>query len=171
MPVAAATTAVVEPNAFTAVVEAEKQSQNLSSAGDFLDAFTTSDAAKAAQQVLERWIAAGHKRRFGPNHVVLEARGPAVAGVRTVVAISTDGRVLVPFGSYAGQNSGIPIDALTTPEFRSGADPLFGFTGAEKQARTAAGWRTPDRAEPLITFASQVAAAYQQALEATNSPG
>jgi hypothetical protein len=64
-------TAVVEPNAFTAGVEAEKQGQNLSSAGDFLDAFTTPDSAKAAQQVLEKWIAAGHKRRFGPNHVVL----------------------------------------------------------------------------------------------------
>jgi hypothetical protein len=89
-----------------------------------------------------------------------------------VVAISTDGRVLVPFGSYAGQNSGIPIDALTTPEFRSGADALFGFAGTEKQARTAAGWLTPGRAEPLITFALQVATAYQQALdmEATPSP-
>jgi hypothetical protein len=98
---------------------------------------------------------------------VLEAAGPSKSGVRTVVAVYSDGRVLVPFGSYAGQNSGIPITALTTPEFRSSADQLFGFKGAERQARTAPGWVTPATTEALFDFCRSVAEAYSVAATTT----
>lgn len=94
------------------------------------------------------------------------ARGPAVSGQRTVIAASADGRILVPFGSYAGQNSGIPIESLMSSEFRAEADQLFGFTGSEKQARTPAGWLDEQRAEPLLAFAMKVANAYHAALDA-----
>jgi hypothetical protein len=101
----------------------------------------------------------------GPNHVVLEVRGPSISGVRTVVAIYTDGRVMVPFSSYAGQNSGIEVEALTRPEFRARADALFGFNGSERQARTAPGWLTSQTAERLIQFCLEVARAYREAPE------
>lgn len=158
-------TAVVEPNSFTAVVEAEKQNQNLGSMQEFFDACASPEVAAAAKQVINRWAQAGYRRRWGPNHVVLEARGPSVSGVRTVVAVFTDGHILVPFGAYSGQNSGIPIPSLTNPAFRTKADQLFGFKGYEKQARTAAGWLTAERAEPLVTFALEVATAYQAAID------
>jgi hypothetical protein len=83
--------------------------------------------------------------------------------MRTVVAIYSDGRVLVPFGSYEGQNSGIPIPSLTTDEFRSSADELFGFNGSERQARTPPGWLVPERASDLLQFSLGVAAAYADA--------
>ena len=165
-------TAVVEPNEFTAVVEAQKQNQQaqiLASVDDFLAACDTPAIAEAAKDVLEKWAAAGNPTRRGPNHIVLEAPGPSVARIRTVVAVFTDGHILVPFGSYAGQNSGIPIEPLTTPAFRSSADALFGFTGIEKQARTAPGWLTVDQAAPLVAFAEQVANAYQAALDAADA--
>lgn len=85
-------------------------------------------------------------------------------GIRTVVAISTDASVQVPFGSYAGANSGISINALADGEFRTRADALFGFNGTEKQARTVAGWLTLDRADALYAFCVEVAAAYLHAL-------
>jgi hypothetical protein len=157
--------AVVEPNAFTATVEAEKKTQVLGSTEEFLDACDTPEIAAAAGQILTGWSAAGHRHRKGPNHIVLEARGPAVAGYRAVLAIFTDGHILVPFGSYAGQNSGIPIEPLTTPEFRTQADQLFGFDGTKKQARTTTGWLTANRAEPLLQFALDVASAYSEAID------
>ena len=155
---------VVEPNSFTATVEQAKQTESpLGSIEDFWDQFDSPAACDAAKKVLSQWIQDGHRRRLGPNHVVLEAIGPSKNGFRTAVAVYSDGRVLVPFGSYGGQNSGIAIDSLTTDEFRSSADALFGFSGSERQARTVPGWLTPETADPLTQFCRQVADAYAAA--------
>ncbi|TDO57379.1 hypothetical protein EV651_111103 [Kribbella sp. VKM Ac-2571] len=156
-------TAVVEPNQFTATVEKAKQSETVT-LEEFFDQFDVADLRQAAEALVGKWQAAGYRRRLGPKHVVLEASGPSAGGIRTVVAVFNDGHVLVPFSAYAGLNSGIPIESLTTPEFRDAADQLFGFNGTEKQARTVPGWLTPERVNPLLTFCSQVADAYKAAL-------
>lgn len=157
---------VVEPNSFTATVEQAKQSESpLRSLDDFWDQFDSSSTLEAAKVVHEQWIAAGHRKRLGPNHMVLEAVGPSVSGVRTVVAVYSDGRVMVPFSSYGGQNSGIPIPELTEEPFRSDANALFGFHGSERQARTSPGWLTGERAAPLLHFCKTVAAAYKVVLD------
>jgi len=157
-------TAVVEPNQFTATVEKAKQAETAGTLEEFFEQFAQPDLRQAAETLVEKWLAAGYRRRLGPNHVVLEASGPSVGGIRTVVAVFNDGHVLVPFSSYAGTNSGIPIEPLTTTEFRSSADELFGFNGTEKQARTTPGWLTPERVEALMSICLQVAHAYQAAL-------
>lgn len=159
-------TTVEEPNAFTANVEQARRSERLGSVDAFLDSCTDSSVRDAASTVIAGWEQAGYARRLGPNHVVLEAPGPSVSGRRTVVAVYDDGRVMVPFHSYAGQNSGISIDALTTEEFRNQADALFGFDGSERLANTSAGWLRPDRATALMDFAQLVAGAYAEALTA-----
>lgn len=157
--------AVVEPNVFTATVEQAKQSASVpASLDEFWEQFDAAESLEAAQLVVTQWMAKGHRRRLGPNHVVLEAAGPSTNGYRTVVAVYSDGRILVPFSSYAGQNSGIPIEPLTTPAFRSAADALFGFGGSERQARTAPGWLVPERADSLLEFCVKVADAYAAAL-------
>jgi hypothetical protein len=157
--------AVVEPNAFTATVEQAKQSEAPApSLEEFWEQFESPVTLAAAQKVVSQWLEAGYRKRLGPNHVVLEAAGPSKNGFRTVVAIYSDGRVLVPFGSYDGQNSKIPIKSLTTPEFRADADALFGFDGSERQARTAPGWLTSDTAAPLVQFCHKVAAGYAAVL-------
>jgi hypothetical protein len=153
-------TAVVEPNAFTATIEQAKQSENLGSLDDFWAQFSSPPSLEAAQTVVTNWIGSGRKIRLGPKHVVLEATGPGKGGWHTVVAIYPDGRVLVPFSSYAGGNSGIPIEPLMTDAFRSHADALFGFTGTEKQARTQAAWLAPATSQALLDFCIQVANAY-----------
>jgi hypothetical protein len=155
---------VVEPNSFTATVEQAKQSEALGSLEEFWGQFDSPAARAAAQTIVSKWVGAGYKRRLGPNHVVLEAAGPSKSGYRTVVALYSDGRVLVPFGSYAGQNSGIAIEPLTSSDFRSSADAFFGFNGSERQARTVQGWLTPEVAEPLLDFCFNVASAYKGAL-------
>lgn len=163
-------TAVVEPNAFTAVVEAQKAAAkptSLASIEDFCDNCVDEATATASAAVIEAWLGLKHRTRLGANHVVLEARGPATSGIRTVLVLFDDGRVLIPFGSYAGQNTGKPIPALTTPEFRSAADELFGFVGTEKQARTTAGWLTPNRVDDLVVFAANVAEQYAAAMAAS----
>jgi hypothetical protein len=113
---------------------------------------------------MRRWLTAGYKRRFGPNHVVLEAPGPAASKIRTVVALYSDGRVLVPFSSYAGSNSGIGIEPLMTEAFRTRANTLFGFKGTELQARTHAAWIQPSIEQQLWGFCAEVASAYAAAL-------
>jgi hypothetical protein len=158
-------TAVIEPNLFTARVEAAKYAETVPTMEEFWDQFTDDAILRTAQSIHDRWLAAGHRRRFGPNHVVLEAKGPATNGIRTVVALYSDGRVLIPFSSYAGQNSGISVDALTTPEFRQAADRLFGLNGAEKQARTAPGWLRPEVADEVTKFCFDVASEYSFAME------
>jgi hypothetical protein len=155
---------VVEPNEFTATVEQAKQTEGLPTLDEFWAQFDNPVTLAAAQKVLKGWMAAGYRRRLGPNHVVLEANGPSKSGIRTVVAVFSDGRVLVPFGSYAGQNSGIPIDALTTQEFRAKADGLFGFARSETQAKAMPGWLTTDRAEAPPAFSREVVAAHAAAL-------
>jgi hypothetical protein len=158
-------TAVVEPNSFTTTVEQVKQGEGLPTLEEFWRQFGSPKTRSAAQMIVSAWVDAGHRRRLGPNHVVLEAAGPSKNGFRSVVAVFSDGQVLVPFSSYAGVNSGIPIEALTTNEFRVRANTLFGFAGSEKQARTKSGWLTIERAEPLLKFCLDVAAAYAIALQ------
>lgn len=159
-------TTVVEPNVFTATVEQAKQAAGpLKTLEEFWATFDDQSVLEGTRHIVEGWAKAGHKRRLGPNHIVLEAKGPSISGYRTVVALYGDGRVLVPFGSYAGQNSGIPIDSLTTAEFRSKADALFGFNGSERQARTLPGWVTPGSAPQLLQFCLQIAASYAAALD------
>lgn len=164
-------TAVVKPNQFTASVEQAKQDASLKTLDELWNQFTDPTLRSAAQRVVKKWVDAGYKRRLGPNHVVLEARGPSTGGIRTVVAIFNDGQVMVPFGSYAGQNSGIPISSLTTTEFRTAADQLFGFNGTEKLAKTNPGWLTEDRVDSLFEFSRQVADAYADALVAEGQDG
>ena len=160
-------TPVVSPNAFVAKVSSTaSHSEDIpASLEEFYKTFADEEVRSATQQIVTKWLQAGHRYRLGKGHVVLSAEGPAVSGVRTVVAITNDGRVLVPYSSYAGQNSGIPVDALTTDSFRAQTDVLFGFNGSEKQARTAPGWLQPDRVESLMAFCSKVAAAYQEAVQ------
>lgn len=83
--------AVVEPNAFTMNVELAKQSEATGTLEQFWTQFVPPDAADTVKAILARWSEAGHRRRLGPNHIVLEARGPSISGVRTVVAIYADG--------------------------------------------------------------------------------
>ena len=158
-------TAVEEPNEFMAKVEQAKQVERPGTLGEFWEQFDDPTTLAAAKGVVTRWLEAGYRRRLGPNHVVLEAAGPSTSGVRTVVAVYADGRVMVPFGSYAGQNSGIPIEPLTTREFRAEADGIFGFAGTETLARTVPGWLTPQTAETLFAFCRKVAHAYTAALQ------
>lgn len=155
---------VVETNDFTASVDAMPQQTTLKSVDEFLAQFDTDDGRGAARDVVESWKSVGHKLRLGPNHVVLEAKGPSVGGVRTVVAIYSDGAVMVPFTSYAGTNTGIPIESLTTAEFRASADALFGFNGSEKVGRTSAGWLRSALADELVKFCRRVADAYAAVL-------
>jgi hypothetical protein len=137
-------TPVVEPNTFTARVEHAKQIESPPGTLDeFWVQFVDDETRTAAHRIVECWTKARFRWRLGPNHVVLEAPGPSKNGYRTVVALYSDGRVFVPFSAYAGANSGIPIEALTTTVFRSRADQLFGFRGSERTARTAPGLKRP----------------------------
>ena len=161
---------VVEPNAFTASVEQAKQADApLASIEEFWAQFSDEMVSQAVKDLVDWWHSEGHRTRLGPNHIVLEAAGPSVGGFRTVIAAYSDGRVLVPFSSYEGQNSGIPIEPLTTESFRSNADHLFGFKGSERQARTAPGWLTPDRLDAVKTLCGEVASAYAAALDGVGS--
>lgn len=71
---------------------------------------------------------------------------------------------MVPFHSYAGTNSGIPVEPLTTAAFRSTADAFFGFSGSELMARTSPGWLEPSKVSGVLRFCTQVADAYKIAL-------
>jgi len=157
--------AVVQPNSFTASVEVIKKAESHGTLEDFWLRFDSDSCRAAAEQVVGRWQSTGYPYRIGPatSHVVLMAPGPSGNGRRTVVAIYPDGRVMVPFASYAGSNSGIPIEALTSEAFRASANVLFGFSGTEKQARTTPGWLRPEVEDDLFAFIQSVASAYDEA--------
>jgi hypothetical protein len=156
-------TAVVEPNSFIATVEQAKQTEAMTYT-EFWAQFTSDESRQIVQELVARWEALGYRRRLGPGHVVLMAPGPSKNGLRTVVAVYSDGRVMVPFSAYAGTNSGISIESLQTDEFRTRADDLFGFSGSERLARTQPGWLDKSKAEPLMSFCIDVAKAYASAM-------
>lgn len=164
-------TAVVEPNAFTTVVEQGKQTTGELKEPQFWEAIAGAPQVRSAvEQLLEAWAADGYRRRFEPNHVVLEAPGPSTSGVRTVIVLYADGRIMVPFSAYAGLNSGYPIPELTTDEFRRSADQLFGFTPGQKLARNAPGWLTPVHVPAVMQFARSVARAYSATASSATQP-
>lgn len=156
-------TAVVEPNSFTATVEQIKQTEAVTYP-EFLAQFNSDESRHVVQELVARWERSGYRHRLGPGHVVLMAPGPSANGLRTVVAIYSDGRVMVPFSAYAGTNSGIPVASLLTDEFRARADELFGPSGFERLARTQPGWLDRYKAEPLMDFCIDVAKAYAGAM-------
>jgi hypothetical protein len=158
-------TAVVEPNTFTATVEQARRKELPASLDEFWEQFDDAGALSATREVVAAWHAAGHRTRLGPNHIVLEAAGPSKSGRRTVAVLYADGRVMVPFHSYAGSNSGIPVDAVTTDDFRAEANALFGFNPSAQMASTVPGWLQPRRAGELLSFCSTVADAYAAALD------
>lgn len=156
-------TAVVEPNSFVATVEQIKQTEAVTYP-EFLAQFTSDESRQVVQDLVGQWAQSGYRHRLGPGHVVLMAPGPSANGLRTVVAIYSDCRVMVPFSAYAGTNTGRPIPSLLTDEFRARADELFGFSGSERLARTVPGWLDRYKAEPLMEFCLDVAKAYAGAM-------
>lgn len=157
-------TAVVAPNKFTAQVELAKQSEKALTTDEFLGRCETPAIHDGMKQITDRWQALGHVLWRYPGYVSLAAKGPSKNGVRGVLALYPNGQVAVPFGAYAGQNTGIPIPDLSTPEFRAHADEVFGATGMQSMGRTETRWVSIERADTVIEFASAVAAAYRTAL-------
>lgn len=155
-------TAVVKPNEFTAKVEQSKR-ESIGSVEEFFEQ-CPGPVREAATEVVRRWTGAGHSRWFGPNHVVLAARGPSKNGLRAVVTLYSDGAVMVPFGAYGGLNTGIPVGALSTPEFRAEADQRLGLQGTPSQGRTPRGWLSATNVQRLMDFSDGVADAYAAAL-------
>jgi hypothetical protein len=155
--------AVVSPNSFTAAVElAQVSGPRRLAREDFEKLFNPKEGLEAANDLLEWWKGPARSFRImaRPAQAVLMTRGPGVGGWSSVIGIYPNGQVAVPFGSYNGQNSGLPISALGTVEFRSRADEFFGFDGTEIQAKTSPGWLTLDRLEGLKDFCTLIAEAY-----------
>lgn len=161
-------TAVEAPNSFTARVEQAKKAERAPSLDEFIERCESPSIRQAWEEVVRQWRKFGHPVWRYANYVALAARGPAKSGERSVIALYPNGQVAVPFGAYAGTNTGIAIERLTTPMFREGANQLFGFSGSLSTGRTGESWLRPDRVESVLAFAEQVAAAYGEAL--TNHP-
>lgn len=159
-------TAVVEPNKFTASVEQAKRSEGVHSLSEFLELCDAPEIRNAVEAIAQRWTQSGHQLWFYGygNILALAAPGPSKRGVRSVLSLYGDGRVMVPFGAYAGQNTGIPIPSLTSAEFRARGSQVFGFDTSASQGRTQPAWLRPDRAEAVLSFALAVADAYEGAL-------
>jgi hypothetical protein len=156
--------AVVEPNRFTATIEAARQRERrLPSADAFWAQFTEPALLNAAQAVISAWEGRGRRWRLGPDHVVLTAAGTA-AGGNSVARIYVDGSVAVPFAAYSGKGTGLPIAALTSPHFVEETRALFGLPSHGN--RTDPGWLKPDRVETLLEFCDRVAAALEAQREA-----
>ena len=156
-------TAVVAPNTFTTQVEQSRRSEKALTIDQFLNLCATPAVREAMRQVMHRWQNSGHVLWRYPHMIGLAAKGPAKGGVRGVVTLYPDGSVLVPFGAYAGQNTGIPIPALTEPHFREHAETIFGAGGTATTGKTEPGWVGPETVEALIGFASEVAEEYSAA--------
>lgn len=159
-------TAVVKPNAFTASVEQTKRA-SVSSVEDFVSLIESSEISDAVNAITARWVQEGHHLwwpTYTDTYVTLAANGPAKGGRRSVINLYRDGRIMVPLGAYAGQNSGIPVTSLTTPEFLAGTRERFGFDRPNAQPSTPPGWLNVARVDDVVEFALEVAEAYRLAL-------
>lgn len=161
-------TAVVKPNRFTATVEQAKNADRVHSLDELLARCETEAIRSAVETIAQAWTDMGHQLWFyGYRSIVaLAAAGPSKSGARSTIALYGDGSVMVPFGAYAGQNTGISIPRLVTPEFRAHAHQIFGLSGSSSQGRTTPGWLHPERTEAVLSFATEIANAYKAALAA-----
>ncbi|WP_370200622.1 hypothetical protein [Aeromicrobium sp.] len=157
-------TAVVAPNQFTTQVEQARRSEKALTVAEFLALCASPAIREAVQQIVERWQRHGHVLWRYPHMIGLAAKGPGKTGVRGVVTLYPDGSVLIPYGAYAGQNTGIEIAALSGPDFRQHTEAIFGSGGTASSGRTGPGWVEPSTVEPLLEFAQRVARAYATAL-------
>lgn len=157
-------TPVEEPNTFTASIEGAKAVERPGSLDEFLAMVDDRGVRASARSLIDSWLEDGHRIRLERTHVVLEARGPATSGIRTVVALYHDGHVMVPYGSYAGLNTGISIEPLTGPAFRGSWDGFFGFAGSEQLAMTTPGFLNETTCDEVLRFCRHVAEAYADAL-------
>ena len=159
-------TAVVQPNRFTAQVEQARSADRVHSLEELLARCDTPAIRSAVETIARKWTEMGHQLWFyGYRDIVaLAAQGPSKSGSRSTIALYGDGTVMVPFGAYGGQNTGIAVPSLTTPGFREHAIEVFGFSGSSSQGRTHAGWLAPGRVEAVLSFATEVADAYRREL-------
>jgi hypothetical protein len=164
-------TAVVSPNEFTAKVEQAKQAERTPTLEEFIELCETPAIRDSVATITARWRELGHPIWRWPNYITLAAKGPSKNGERGVIGLHRDGSLIVPFGAYAGQNTGIPIDALATSEFRERTDAKFGLTGTPTQGRTPSGWLGSDVVDSVLAFAIEVADTYVAALAASDGDG
>lgn len=137
--------AVVAPNAFTAQVEQAKQAEKSLTVDEFLALCESSAIREGMKSITDQWQRLGHVLWRYPHMIGLAAKGPAKNGVRGVVTLYPNGSVLIPFGAYAGQNTGIPISNLSGPEFRQQAEAIFGASGTTTTGKTDAGGSGPTK--------------------------
>lgn len=158
-------TVVESPNAFTTQVEQAKKREAALTVDQFLDACASPDIAEAARALIAQWTTQGYTLWRTATYISLAAPGPSKNGNRSVLSVLLNGQVAVPFTAYAGTNSGIPIEALCSDEFRAYAGDVFGFAGTPSLARTPAGWLQPNRVEDVFAFATRVASEYANTLD------
>lgn len=161
--------AVISPNSVTAQVEQAKQSEKPLSLDEFLALCETPEIREAMSVLVKRWQALGHLVWRYSGYISLAAKGPAKSGERGVLALFPNGQVAVPYGAFAGQNTGIPIPALTTEDFRRRAESLFGPAGTRWTGRTPPGWVSHERVDQIMQFSVEVAEAYAAALVEKNT--
>lgn len=152
------------PNAFTAKVELAKRAERASTVEEFFDLCETAQIREAFETIVRRWQALGRLVWRWPNYIALAAVGPAKSGARSVLGLYPNGQISVPFGAYRGQNTGIPVQNLSTDTFREHANAIFGLSGTGSNERTEPQWVAPDRTDAVLEFASKVAEAYSEAL-------
>ena len=162
--------AVVRPNEFIATVEQAQQARAaITTTTEFLAEVADPTVRTAAATFIEKWRSRPYGTIWIPRNtprITIVAPGPGKGGTRSVIALFADGHIMVPFHSYAGNNTGISIAPLTTTEFKEEANQLFGFDDSKQMAVTIPGWLTPERIEPLLAYCDSVAAAYAAALAA-----
>ena len=152
------------PNAFTAKVEQAKRAERATTIEEFFDLCETPQIREAFEIIVGRWQAMGHLVWRWHNYIALAAIGPARSGARSVLALYPNGQIAVPFGAYRGQNTGIPIQNLSTDKFREHANAVFGLVGTGSNERTEPEWVNPHRCDMVLAFAVEVADAYRDAL-------
>lgn len=153
---------VVSPNAYVEAVARSSSGRRSVPLDDYLEDVAEPATRSALEVVRREAAAAGWTLKATVSGLGIWAKGPGQSGDRAILTISPHGGIVIPFGAFAGQNTGIGIPALCTDEFIASCDELFGLRRTKAFGSSAEGWLTEARVVDLIGFCRAVATAYAE---------
>jgi hypothetical protein len=153
-------TAVAEPSAFVEAVARDSRHRRSVPIADLLDQIPDPAVRSGFDSFIVLCDAGPLRLKSTGTALGVWAAGPSTGGERAVVSIYPTGAVMVPFGAYAGTNTGTAIPPLDSIEFQDGTVARLHLRRTKAFGTSPDGWLTAERADELHAFCLEVAGAY-----------
>jgi hypothetical protein len=153
-------TAVAEPSAYVEKVAQDARRRRSMPTDELVANMSNPAVREASELFVSKCKGTTLKLRSTGTAIGVWASGPSTGGDRAIISIGLAGDLLIPFGAYAGLNSGIAIAPLDSAEFQEATSRRFDLRRTKAFGKSPEGWLTADRVEDVLVFCLEVAQAF-----------